>query len=61
MKNISATALAARACFYTLDCLDRVVFCSLKGPQGLIRKLVGPFLFQCFFGVVVEVAFLRVL
>ena len=36
---ISATALAARACFHTLYCLDRVVFCSVKGPQESSDKV----------------------
>ena len=58
---LSATALAARACFPTLYCLDRVVFCSVKGPQGPIRKFAGASLLNCFFEVVLEVAFLRVL
>ena len=61
MKSISATALAARACFVSLYCLDRVVFCSVKGPQDPGVKFAGAFLFQCFFWVVLEVAFLRVL
>ena len=45
---LSATALAARACFLPLYCLDRVVFCSVKGPQDPSGNSLGPSFFSVF-------------
>ena len=60
-NHISATALAARACFLTLYCLDRVVFCSVKGPQDPSHNFTWASCFWCVFCVVFDGAFLRVL
>ena len=60
MRTVSATALAGEGVF-SLQCgLDRVVFCIDKGPQDPNGISLGAFRFECFFGVVFEVAFLRV-